>query len=204
MKNIFFSIVIPTYNSQDTIVPCIESCIHQSYKNFEIIIVDDCSADETVNLTELYIKQNKLNNIQINKLAVNSGASVARNKGIDIANGKFIAFLDSDDYFHFMKLEILNQHLSKNLNIDLMGHNHYIENEADHSNIFLNTSEVKLEKVNCKSLLLRNFAVTPSVVFRKSILPRFNEQMRYTEDHDFFIRICLNNYLMYYLDLKLV
>lgn len=202
--NFFFSIVIPTYNSEKTILKCIDSCINQTYKDFEILVVDDCSTDNTVSLVKEYIEKNKLEKISIHTLDINSGAATARNKAISLANYDFIALLDSDDYFHPMKLEIINQQLHLYSNIDLIAHNHYVENEIDNSNIFLGSSEIKPKKVDCKRLLLKNFAVTPSVVFKKSISLRFNEEMRYTEDHDFFVRVCLNNYEMYYLDLKLV
>lgn len=204
MKNIIFSIVIPTYNSQYTIIQCLKSCLNQSYKNFEIIIVDDCSSDNTILTVEGYIKNNRLDNIKISRLDNNGGASIARNVGIKQAVGKYIALLDSDDFFHIRKLEIVHEILLNDDSIDLLGHDYYIEDEINNAGSTLDLSNVKLTGVSCNKLLLKNFAVTPSIVFKRSINMYFNEQMRYTEDHDFFLRVCFEKYKICYLNLKLV
>jgi len=201
MKNIFFSVIIPTYNSKKTILQCIESCLEQTYKNFEIIIVDDCSTDDTNIIIEDYLQKNKIEYVNLKKLQFNHGASYARNIGIQNARGKYIALLDSDDFFHYKKLEILHNIIIVNENIDLLGHDYYIYNEKIPCHVLSNFT---IKKVSCKKLILKNFAVTPSIVFRKGIKVEFDESMRYAEDHDFFIRVCFNNYNLYYLDAKLV
>jgi glycosyltransferase involved in cell wall biosynthesis len=204
MKNIFFSIVIPTYNSQETIIKCIGSCINQSLQGIEIIIVDDYSNDNTIKVIEKYIDKNKIENIKIKRLETNRGASVARNIGIKMAQGEYIALLDSDDYFHPSKLKVIREVLLSNLNIDLLGHNYYTESEEKYKIPEFNIQNMKLKRITFASLLVRNFAVTPSIVFKRSINIYFNEGMRYTEDHEFFLRVCYNNYRIYYLDVKLV
>lgn len=204
-KNIFFSIIIPTYNSKNTIIKCIESCLNQSYKNFEIIIVDDYSTDNTIEMIENYKNQYKISNIIVTKLEKNQGPSVARNKGINLAQGEFIALLDSDDYFSLQKLEIVNKTLMSNSNIDLLGHNYCIDEDLSQDNLSATEVEnAQLRQISCTKLLFKNFAVTPSIVFKKNISIRFNETMRYTEDHDFFLRVCLSRYKIYYLDIALV
>ena len=205
MKNIFFSIVIPTYNSKNTIIKCIESCLNQSYKYFEIIIVDDCSIDGTIELVKEYIGENTLTNITIDMLQINKGASSARNRGISLAKGDFISLLDSDDYFSTNKLELLNTILINNNDIDLLGHNYYIVGDELKNVVSTrNTKEREVEQISCNKLLLRNFAVSPSIVFKRTLSVKFDETMRYTEDHDFFIRVCLAQYKIYYVDLTLV
>jgi len=204
MNKIIFSIVIPTYNSKNTILKCIESCINQSYKEFEIIVVDDCSSDDTIEIIKEYKVKNNIDNIIIEKLNVNGGASVARNIGIKIARGTYVALLDSDDYFHPNKLEIISKLLLLNNNIDLIGHDYYIETEDEISFANINIKNIELKKIACCSLLLKNFAVTPSIVFKQEINTLFNEKMRYTEDHEFFLRVCHSNFKIYYLDMKLV
>jgi len=204
MGSIFFSIVIPTYNSQSTILKCIKSCIKQSYKEFEIIIIDDCSSDATVEIIEEFVKKENIDNIKIKRLELNGGASVARNTGMKMAKGGYIALLDSDDYFHPKKLEIINKLILANSKIDLLGHDYYIEDDIDSSNLTINTKDMELKKIECNQLLLSNFAVTPSVIFKKSINLYFNEEMRYTEDHEFFLRVCYKDFKIYYLNKKLV
>ncbi|MGO1369358.1 glycosyltransferase family 2 protein [Senegalia sp. (in: firmicutes)] len=97
------SIVTPVYNSEKLISETIESVLDQTYKDFEMIIVDDCSTDESSNMIQRYADIDK--RIRYFKLDKNSGAAVARNKGIDIARGRFICFLDSDDLWTHTKLE---------------------------------------------------------------------------------------------------
>lgn len=97
------SVVTPVYNAEEVIERTIDSVIHQTYENWELILVDDCSKDNSANL----IKKMAQNEIRIKyvKLEQNSGAAVARNRGIDMATGKYIAFLDADDYWLEDKLQ---------------------------------------------------------------------------------------------------
>jgi len=97
------SIVTPTYNSEAFILQTIESVQNQTYKNWEMIIVDDCSIDNTANIVTEKATSDK--RIQFYKLENNSGAGVARNFAIDKASGTYIAFLDSDDLWKHDKLE---------------------------------------------------------------------------------------------------
>ena len=100
-SNSLISVIIPTYNRGSLILDSLNSVIRQTYKNLEIIIVDDCSTDNT----EEIIRNAGDNRIIYHKLLKNSGACTARNKGIELANGEYIAFNDSDDIWHENKLE---------------------------------------------------------------------------------------------------
>ncbi|GGM31997.1 glycosyl transferase [Paraliobacillus quinghaiensis] len=97
------SIIMPAYNCADYIGITIKSVIGQTYKNWEIIIIDDCSTDNTEAIVKDFISMD--NRIKYFKLEKNSGAAVARNKAIDLAEGEYIAFLDSDDVWFPEKLE---------------------------------------------------------------------------------------------------
>ena len=97
------SIITPTYNCGKYISETIESVINQTYKNWEMIIIDDCSTDNTKNVVEKY--QKSYSNITYKILDKNSGAAIARNTAIKMARGKYIAFLDSDDLWENNKLE---------------------------------------------------------------------------------------------------
>ena len=93
---------MPAYNAQDHIRTAIQSVLQQTYKNWELIVVDDCSKDNTNFIVEsIMVKDSR---IKLFKLDSNSGAAVARNKAIDVAKGEFIAFLDSDDVWFPDKL----------------------------------------------------------------------------------------------------
>ena len=99
-----FSIIIPVYNVEKYIVKCIESVINQTYKNYEIIIVNDGTKDKSINLIKNY------NITLINQK--NQGLSVARNNGIKKATGDYILFLDSDDYLEPELFEKLNENIT--------------------------------------------------------------------------------------------
>ncbi len=97
------SIITPTYNCAKFIAETIESAQSQSYPDWEMIIVDDCSSDNTKEIVEQYQKNDP--RIQYHCLKRNSGAAVARNTALKLAKGKWIAFLDSDDLWNPEKLD---------------------------------------------------------------------------------------------------
>jgi glycosyltransferase involved in cell wall biosynthesis len=103
METPLVSIIVPTYNSEKFIIDTIQSVQNQSYKNWEVILVDDCSSDNTVAMIiEMVEKDNRIQVFRLNK---NLGTGVARNKGISNANGRYIAFLDADDLWKSDKLQ---------------------------------------------------------------------------------------------------
>lgn len=89
------TIVTPSYKSEKYLARTIESVLAQKYLSWELVIVDDCSPDNANELVEKYIKNDR--RIKLLRLDKNSGAAVARNAAIEAANGRYIAFLDSDD-----------------------------------------------------------------------------------------------------------
>ena len=96
------SIIMPSYNTGRFISETIESVLAQSYSNWELIIVDDCSTDNTDEVIEDYISDDRIKYIKNDK---NSGAAISRNRALREAKGKWIAFLDSDDLWEAQKLE---------------------------------------------------------------------------------------------------
>lgn len=97
------TIVTPVYNSSDFIIETIESVQSQTFSDWEMILVDDCSSDDSVNIIKSYSQNDS--RITLIKLEKNAGAAVARNRAIENAKGRFIAFLDSDDLWKPNKLE---------------------------------------------------------------------------------------------------
>ena len=98
------SIIIPVYNGEKYISECVESIQHQSYQNFEILLIDDGSSDCTLQIAQsLASKDSRIKLLASSHLGVSS----ARNKGLDCATGEFIFFIDSDDVIHPMLLETL-------------------------------------------------------------------------------------------------
>ena len=113
MRSISIDVLITTFNSEKYIKETINSVLNQSYKNFKIIIVDDCSTDKTFEICKKYREKYK-NKIKLFKLKKNStSASVPRNFGIKKCRSNFIAFLDSDDIWSRNKLEIQVSKINK-------------------------------------------------------------------------------------------
>lgn len=106
------TVVIPTYNSTQYIEKAINSVLEQTYKDIELIIVDDCSTDNTVKFIEDKFKD--IPNLKIIRNKKNVGVGISRKIGINNANGEYITFLDSDDYllkdFVQMNLALIKQH----------------------------------------------------------------------------------------------
>src|SRR5689334_10616275 len=97
MDNITFSIIIPTYNRADLIMETLETVFNQSYKNYEILVVDNCSTDSTEQLLQPLVVQGKLRYIRHEK---NYERARSRNTGLRNAKGDFVTFLDSDDFLY--------------------------------------------------------------------------------------------------------
>ena len=96
------SIVVPVFNSEKFIIETIQSVKKQTYQNWELLLVNDCSTDKSEQIIRKYEEDKR---IRLINLKANSGAAIARNTGINNAKGKYIAFLDADDLWNKEKLE---------------------------------------------------------------------------------------------------
>lgn len=106
------SIITPNYNCEKFISKTIDSVLKQSYSNWEMIIVDDCSNDQSYNIACMYAEKDS--RIKVLKNEMNSGAAFSRNRALDVAKGEYIAFLDSDDLWCDTKLEKQIDFMKKN------------------------------------------------------------------------------------------
>ena len=103
-KNPKISVIVAVYNTQDYIDKCLDSLVNQSYENIEIIVIEDCSTDNSKEVLKKY-ENNKKCIISYNEK--NSGLSYSRNKGMKLSTGDYLGFIDSDDYvdeYYFEKL----------------------------------------------------------------------------------------------------
>lgn len=99
----FISVILPMYNAENFIEETIKTVLNQTYQNFEILIVDDCSNDKSVNIVESLMKEYK--NIKLYKNTENLGVAISRNRAVKNSNGRFICYLDADDLWLPNKLE---------------------------------------------------------------------------------------------------
>lgn len=105
MINPFYSVIINTYNNEKTIKKTLTSVIEQTFKNYEILLIDDASKDDTLKVaTQLLAKGNRKYLIRKNKK--NCGIAFSRNRGVKLAKGKYIAFIDGDDLWNKNKLMV--------------------------------------------------------------------------------------------------
>ena len=190
------SVVIPTYNREHTIARAIHSVLNQTYKNFEILIVDDKSTDNTTKA----IQDFKDNRIKYLRHALNMGGGAARNSGIRIAKGEYIAFLDSDD-------EWLPEKIEKQLNLfsksdDTLGvvyTGFYVVNEYGEKN----NQWIPKERGNLFFKLLEgNFVGTSSTILAKTCylkkIEGFDETLPSCQDWDLYLRlseICMFDFI---------
>jgi len=195
------SVIIPTYNRPHFLKEAIKSVLYQTFKDFELIIVDDNSSikikEKAIDIFSddriIYIKNN-----------TNLGGSGARNKGIEIAKGKYIAFLDDDDIWAKSKLEKQLEVFSQNESIDIVYCNRFIINEnkqiislrEHHKNNDLSQEQFYLE------LLKKNNIVGGSSSFlasKKTLIQvnGFDESIRSAQDLDLFLRLAKNGNKFY-------
>lgn len=130
-----FSIIIPAYNVADYLENCVESILKQAYDNYEIIIVDDGSTDETGKVADELLRQSKKINVIHQS---NGGASKARNTGMSRSTGDYILFLDGDDFWsdsRFLK-QIASELTVELVDVIIFGYSYYYDNEIKESPIF--------------------------------------------------------------------
>ncbi|MFA5528540.1 MAG: glycosyltransferase family 2 protein [Peptostreptococcales bacterium] len=143
------SVITPSYNSSLFIEKTINSVLAQSYEKWEMIIVDDCSSDNSIDVIEKYVTNDS--RIKLILLDKNSGAAVARNTAIQYAKGRFIAFLDSDDSWHKDKLTHQVQFMLLNNYVLTYTAYHKINENGE----FIGNINIP-EKINYRQLLKTN------------------------------------------------
>ena len=159
--SVIVSIIIPCYNSERFITETIESVLSQTYKNYEIIVVDDGSTDNTKSIVSNYPEIKYI-------YQTNQGTSSARNNGLKVSKGKYIIFLDHDDKLLPERLQSGVEYLEDNLNCAfVLGWFDYI----DSNGLIFNTAIDHLDDVDYKTMLEGKILVSPSgCMFRKEHL----------------------------------
>lgn len=184
------SVVIPCFNSKYTVIRALNSVINQTYKNYEIIIVDDGSSDNSKEIVERFLISQKIRYKYFYQK--NAGPSSARNNGVKNAIGEYIAFLDSDDSWHPKKLEIQMKIIEEG-NLNFLGST-YSYSDLTNQNI----DNIEIKKINFKKLFLSNKFSTPGVIIKKSFfeeLGGFDISMKYAEDYDLWLNASLSEEL---------
>ena len=182
------SVIIPVYNAQNYIEETIQSVINQTYQNWELIIVDDCSTDDSVELVKEFEKQDS--RIRLIELETNFGGPARpRNIGIDNAKGEYIAFLDADDVWSKDKVEyqinfmIKNKYNFTSTNIVRIDKDsNYLRNSLFYD--FLNKLK---KKKNICDFVKYSFIANSSVIIKKEIIGYFSEDKELVAVEDFYL-----------------
>jgi len=184
-----FSIIVPAYNSQDTITETITSILNQIENNFEVIIINDGSTDNTVEV---------INNLKLDKRfrvlnQKNSGLSGALNTGISNSKGQFLAFIDSDDLWFPNKLSCIKSILSLNPSANFISSNaswfKYNDGVKNEGVINYNILDLDIDPVI--QVNIYNKFVTSSVVIKSELIEKigfFDTNLKGTGDWDYWIR----------------
>lgn len=189
----FFSIIIPLYNKENFIENTIKSVLNQTFTDFEIIVIDDCSTDES--LSKLTLIEN--DKIQIIKHTKNKGLSASRNTGIKIAKSKYVVFIDADDTWNSYFLSEIKKLILTFPNAGIFGTN-YQEKYKDglhiliKKNIRFSKNEIGLIDDFYKANLKQPIYCYSSVAFKKEVFDKvgyFDENITFGEDTDFNIRV---------------
>lgn len=189
-KNPLVSVIIPLHNREKTIGRAIDSVLQQTYSHVEIIIVDDCSIDNSLEVVGNYSNDN----LKVIRLSENHGASYARNIGIQNSSGELVAFLDSDDEWCKYKLETQIGYMQVNMleacfcsytQISRSGVRKQIPDKV------LYPYEI-IESNICKILSYTNIVGTPALIISREVIDDvglFDVSLPKLEDYDYAIRL---------------
>ncbi|ALJ04664.1 hypothetical protein APS56_05740 [Pseudalgibacter alginicilyticus] len=189
----FFSIIIPLYNKESYIYNTLLSIINQTHTDFEVIVIDDGSTDESFNIASK-IKDPRIHVFQ----QKNKGAAITRNNGIEMSTGKFIALLDADDLWHPNHLKELQKQINLFPDAGLYCNNY----EVKHHNEFTKPASFNFEyKQECliiedffRANIINFIATSSSVAFLKSsfkTIGGYNPEFEIAEDLDLWVRFAL-------------
>ena len=189
------SVIIPLYNHEDYIVEAINSVVSQTYTGkIELIVIDDCSKDQSYNKVKNFINENKFQNVYLKKNKVNLGACKTINKGISFSKGSYITFLNSDDYYDKSRIKsIIDEMLKYKAKICFTGVKTNLTSAIFNS---LNAQKIlQFSNLPIELEILKNNigASTGNLFVKKSFIEEiglFND-LKYCHDWDFLLRASL-------------
>lgn len=193
-----FSIIIPVYNCEATIVKCLDSLIKQNLKNTEIILIDDGSTDNSKRNCENY--ERRYSEVILLSQKTNMGVSSARNRGIKKSKGKYLLFIDADDFVYPNYMQIIRDSVINDYDLISFGHSDYYICSDGKVNIINSNMNLSLATKNLfiedwKQLFLKSFFASPcNKIYKKEILVEhsiiFDKNCVCFEDYLFNLNYC--------------
>lgn len=171
MSNPKVSIVIRAYNQEKYIEECLKSCFFQTFTDFEICIVDDCSIDNTVKIIKDYqIKYpNKINLVELPMNIGHDNLAMVTKKALEICKGEYISFLDSDDVMFSNRLEKQVEFLNSKKEYIGVYHSLFVFDTDINIKANIDTWKQKKQKLSLKNIILYgNYSIFPSLMMRKN------------------------------------
>lgn len=184
------SVIIPCYNCAEFIEEAVNSILKQSFQKFEVILIDDCSKDNTFSLIKDLEKKDE--RISVYRNNANLGAALTRNKGVELAIYEYIAFLDSDDVWNKEKLKIQIEYLIKNSNVDVVVTSYELFDEKMEERISCYNT---IESIRYKKMLYENLIGLSTVVMKREVYKKFKMTNKYIhEDYELWLKLLKNGY----------
>ena len=188
MKNPQISVIMSVYNGAEYLQECIQSILNQSFRNFEFIVINDCSTDTSPTIINECARKDSRIVIIDNK--VNIGLTKSLNVGLKIAKGKYIARIDSDDIALPERLQTQYDFLEKNKDLFLVGSGSYTidtnGNIRTRIKVLTDTEDIK------NKLAIQNCISHPTIMFRNEGFV-YREKFVYSQDYDFYLTLLSNN-----------
>lgn len=193
-SNHLVSIISPAYNCAEYIEECIESVLNQTYQNWEMLIVNDNSTDNTQFIVESYVKKDR--RIKLFNQGKNAGAAAARNKALELSQGRFVAFLDSDDAWKPNKLERQLEFMLENkYSFTFTSYEIMSVKPLDRKKIFRVP-----EKINYNQYLRNTIIGNLTVIMDKELLGEIRIEVGYLEDVLTWMKYLRQGHIAYGLD----
>ncbi|MDD7025943.1 MAG: glycosyltransferase [Lachnospiraceae bacterium] len=183
------SIILPTYNGEKYIKKSIDSIVNQTFSDWELIIVDDCSSDRTYSVIEQYTKQDK--RIHIIKNSINQKLPKALNIGFASANGEYLTWTSDDNLYKKNALEVMSKELDQRPEISLV--------YAGMTNIDEYENILSIQKQYPEKMLMFTNVIGACFMYRKEVykkLGEYDSQLFLVEDYDYWLRIFENYNIM--------
>lgn len=178
------SVLLNVYNDEKYLAQCIESVLNQSYKDFELVVVNDGSTDGTLDIVQRYLAQDE--RIVLLDLKTNVGRARAINTALKHARGEFNAKLDSDDYFYPDKLRKQVAYLDEHEDCFLVACG--VDMVDENSKRLLTVRPLKTEKAIAGRLLSKNTLFHSTILFRNAGI-KYRDKFLYAQDYDLYLQI---------------
>jgi len=186
----FFSVIIPTFNRSNTVIRAVQSVLDGVFVDIEVIVVDDCSTDDTLELLG-HINDQRF---RVIKLSDKSNANVARNRGAKCAKSEFLCFLDSDDSFEPTHLKNLFDRINNNPSVDIFLESFQVINGKKKNLVDYPVGIASSEKI---SMALANHIIPitcSTISVRRNAFYRsggFDQNLLRQQDRDFLLSLCM-------------